>query len=68
MFNHHFFDGDPGIQIYHKFLGNSKDKLAIIVDPPFGVKTELLSNTLNTINKEYQRLHGDCAKDISSIC
>lgn len=66
MFNHYFFDGDPGLQVYHKFLESSKDKLAVVVDPPFGGKTELLSNTLNMISQEYQRLHGDGAQDISS--
>ena len=68
MFNHHFFDGDPGLQVYNRFLERSKNKLAIVVDPPFGGKTELLSNSLKTINQEYQKLHGDSAQDISSIC
>lgn len=55
MFNHYFFCGAYSQDIFSKFLRNhsNRDKVCLIVDPPFGCRTEALSFTLKRIQLEY---------------
>lgn len=55
MFNHYFFCGDYSRSVFSKFLKNDsrRDKVCLLVDPPFGCRTEALSFTLKRIQMEY---------------
>ncbi|KAB7504625.1 Zinc finger CCHC domain-containing protein 4 [Armadillidium nasatum] len=58
MFNHYFFGGHKSREVYEDFLKeNPADKLLVIIDPPFGGRVELISNTLSTLEKEWKRLN-----------
>jgi len=46
FFNGHFFHGENSASIYRDFLV-SCDNLLILIDPPFGTKTELISRSLD---------------------
>lgn len=48
FFNGHFFHGENSSTIFRDFL-ISCDKLLILLDPPFGAKTELISHSLDRI-------------------
>jgi len=48
FFNGHFFHGEKSSTIFRDFL-ISCDKLLILLDPPFGAKTELISHSLDRI-------------------
>lgn len=67
IFNHHFFDGPQSVSVYKQFLMEGKNNLAVVMDPPFGGKVEIISRTLQTIDDEYKSLNGENASDISSI-
>ncbi|XP_035710798.1 rRNA N6-adenosine-methyltransferase ZCCHC4 isoform X2 [Folsomia candida] len=58
MCNHHFFDdGRNGRENYDKFLQNS-ESLAIVTDPPFGAKVELIWNgALSSVQKDFRQYH-----------
>jgi hypothetical protein len=66
MFNHHFFNGVEGVSTYEQFLKEGKNNLAVVMDPPFGGKVEIIANTLQKIDKEYKRLNGVTSSEISS--
>ena len=55
MFNHHFFEDKSA---YTAFIEAAEDGLVIVTDPPFGGKSELVSQTLRQITREYQAVHG----------
>ncbi|KAK4314588.1 hypothetical protein Pmani_014129 [Petrolisthes manimaculis] len=54
MFNHHFFDGDEAKQTYLNFIGQQDAKLAVVCDPPFGGRMELLAHNLNRIQEDWR--------------
>lgn len=56
MFNHHFFDGPKGEATFKKFLVESNGKLALIIDPPFGGKVDVLAHTLKKIFVQYSAM------------
>ena len=66
MFNHLLFDGIHGVSVYEQFLKDGKNCLALVMDPPFGGKVEVISQTLQTIDADYKRINGNTALDISS--
>lgn len=59
MFNHYFFCGEYSSTIFSKFLKKDfrRDKVCLLVDPPFGCRTEALSYTLKKIQLEYLTLN-----------
>lgn len=59
MFNHHFFDSIVTQNTFSNFLQNieSKDRLCLFMDPPFGCRTELLAKTIGKINHRYNELN-----------
>lgn len=59
MFNHYFFCGEYSGRVFSKFLKNTskRDKVCLLVDPPFGCRTEALSLTLKRIQLEYMTLN-----------
>lgn len=61
MFNHYFFCGQYSRDVFSKFLKNDsrRDKVCLIVDPPFGCRTEALSFTLKRIQMEYMTLNSE---------
>lgn len=66
MFNHHFFDGTEGATVFEQFLKDGKNSLALVMDPPFGGKVEIISHTLKKIEENYNRLNGKVESGISS--
>ena len=67
MFNHHFFEGVESKAFYEKFLTDGKNKLALVMDPPFGGKVDVIANTLDKIATDYKDLNELNSSDISSI-
>ncbi|XP_046458566.1 rRNA N6-adenosine-methyltransferase ZCCHC4-like [Daphnia pulex] len=67
MFNHHFFNGIEGFSIYEQFLKEAKNNLAVVMDPPFGGKVEIIAHTLRKIDGEYKRLNGVKSSEISNF-
>jgi len=57
MLNHHFFGGDGAQSTYRQFLG--ADRVAVLVDPPFGIMVEALAATLTTIQQQWAACHGE---------
>ncbi|KAG8186767.1 hypothetical protein JTE90_010661 [Oedothorax gibbosus] len=52
VFNNHFFEGKSSKKTMKQFLSeNEGEKIAILLDPPFGGLVDAISYTLNTINK-----------------
>lgn len=50
MLNHHFFGGSPDEATFHTFVREcSSKKVAVVLDPPFGVMVEALAMTLNKV-------------------
>jgi hypothetical protein len=66
MFNHHFFNGIESVSIYEQFLKEAKNNLAVVMDPPFGGKVEIIAHTLRKIDGEYKLLNGVKSSEISS--
>ena len=69
MFNHHFFDGPAGRAVYDQFLmdsGKENQRLALVMDPPFGGKVDVLSHTIGIIGSDYRRLNSNDSLSISS--
>ena len=56
FFNGHFFNGDSSSTVFQNFLINC-DKLLIIVDPPFGAKTELINFAINQVKEKLGRFN-----------
>jgi len=50
MMNFHFFQPQISLSRLQEFIRSSNSSLAVIVDPPFGARPELIINTLNNIN------------------
>lgn len=57
FFNGHFFRGKEKEEIFRNFLIGVDTKLLIIVDPPFGAKTELISHSINRVKNQLGRCH-----------
>lgn len=55
FFNGHFFHGDNGKTVLQNFFINT-EKLLIILDPPFGAKTELIAHSLDRIKLQVENL------------
>lgn len=55
FFNGHIFHGDKPKTILQNFFINS-EKLLIIIDPPFGAKTELIAHSLDRIKSQVESL------------
>ena len=55
MFNHYFFHENHK-DIYLHFLKNGR--FALITDPPFGGRVEVLSSTLNKIRRDWYKING----------
>ena len=51
MFNHHFFDSES-LEIYKSKISKNYKSIIAITDPPFGGRPELISWTLQKIEKE----------------
>ena len=64
MFNNYFFESQ-GEGVFSSFLKRGKDKLALIIDPPFGGKIEIVARTLTAINSLYKELNGENCEDIA---
>ena len=56
VFNNHFFDGEVGAKTLENFLIGCEN-LLIIIDPPFGVKTELIHHALQRIKTQLGECH-----------
>jgi len=56
FFNGHFFHGEESSTVFRDFL-ISCDKLLILLDPPFGAKTELISHSLDRIINQLEMLN-----------
>ena len=61
MFNYYFLE-KQGRKHFRNFLKlcTQSSELAIVLDPPFGGRTEPLIYTLKKIQKLYEKLHKDC--------
>ena len=57
FFNGHFFRGKEAEEIFRNFLIGVDTKLLIIVDPPFGAKTELISHSINRVKNQLGKCH-----------
>ena len=51
MFNHHFFDSES-LEIYKSKISRNYKSIIVITDPPFGGRPELISWTLQKMDKE----------------
>ena len=52
FFNGHFFRGKEEEETFRNFLIGVDSKLLIIMDPPFGAKTELISHSINRVKNQ----------------
>ncbi len=62
MFNHHFFDGIEGQAVYNQFLmesGMVGNNLALVMDPPFGGKVDVLCHTVQAIRADFRRINNN---------
>ena len=55
FFNGHCFNGEQPKTVLQNFL-ISAEKLLIILDPPFGAKTELISHSLDRVRHQVEQL------------
>ena len=58
MMNFHFFHGPSSRTVLASFLRSSGSSLAIVLDPPFGARPELVTHTINSITAEARKLGG----------
>jgi hypothetical protein len=61
MMNFHFFHPDSGTSVYRDFLselanGGGNNSLAIVLDPPFGARHEILAASLQRIRRDALRM------------
>lgn len=56
MMNFHFFSPQTSLPTFREFIRSSNSNLAIVIDPPFGARPELLLNTLNAISRTITQL------------
>jgi len=61
MFNHHFFLGTKSKNVYLEFLKAARKDLVIVLDPPFGGRTELLGHCLTRIAGDWREQSGQKA-------
>lgn len=54
MLNHHFFGGESDQQTYSDFITGNAGKVAMVIDPPFGVMVDALTVTINRIQEEWR--------------
>ena len=68
MFNHHFFESQAAAPVYRQFLmeSGSGGRLALVMDPPFGGKVDVLCHTVKTIRSELRQLNNDESLSLSS--
>lgn len=59
MFNHFFFRGKCDEEMFERYLKHVEpsSRICIFTDPPFGCRTELLANTIQTINQMYNHIN-----------
>lgn len=57
MFNHFFYCGPESQDRFEKFLKSPTKGTCLFVDPPFGCRTELLVQTLKTIQWQFYKYH-----------
>lgn len=59
MMNHHFFGGESDQDTYSDLI-REKDgqKVAMVIDPPFGVMVDALTATINKIQDEWRQAKG----------
>jgi len=60
MMNFHFFHPDSGTSVYRDFLSElangGSNSLAIVLDPPFGARHEILAASLQRIRRDALRM------------
>lgn len=54
--NGHFFLGESSRSLYEEFIRESGGKLTVVLDPPFGAKTELIGQGFKNIASDLRRL------------
>jgi hypothetical protein len=54
MLNHHFFGGESEQQTYSDFITGNAGKVAMVIDPPFGVMVDALTVTINRIHEQWR--------------
>ena len=67
MMNFYFFHADSGKSVYKDFLselGSKGSSLAIVLDPPFGARHEILSASLRRILRDAKRISDAAATKI----
>jgi len=64
FFNSHAFHGEKADAVLQNFLINS-EKLVVIIDPPFGAKTELIWESLDRLKRRAKML--SCSVTISFL-
>jgi len=64
FFNSHAFHGEKADAVLQNFLINS-EKLVVIIDPPFGAKTELIWESLDRLKRRAEML--SCSVTISFL-
>lgn len=68
LFNNYFFGGKKSKKKFKNFLSeNEDDKVAIILDPPFGGLVDAISFTLKKINKWWQRRNNKVEENVPII-
>ena len=53
MFNHYFFN-ENSLSKYKSEIASNHNSVAVITDPPFGGRPELISNTLKKIKEDFK--------------
>ncbi len=62
MFNHSFFLGAESKDAFETFISGA-EKLAIVTDPPFGGRVELVSRCLASISEDWKRVRSKGAEE-----
>ncbi|GIY06342.1 rRNA N6-adenosine-methyltransferase ZCCHC4 [Caerostris extrusa] len=66
LFNNHFFGGEESKQKLEEFLKETnEEKVAVLLDPPFGGLIDAISFTLRKLNKYWQK--ANCKEDSEII-
>ncbi|GIY05152.1 rRNA N6-adenosine-methyltransferase ZCCHC4 [Caerostris darwini] len=66
LFNNHFFGGEESKQKLEEFLKETnEEKVAVLLDPPFGGLIDAISFTLRKLNKYWQK--ANCKADSEII-
>lgn len=65
MFNHHFFL-DEGRAKFDAFLRRSRgERLLLVMDPPFGGRSELLGHNIRRIEADWRRAASEAASELA---